>query len=44
MQSAAEGKIKIELYFYLDFQKNRVGSPENQKINKFWPHVIYFTS
>ena len=32
MQS--EGQIKIKFYFYLDFQKNWVGSPKNQKINK----------
>ena len=27
--------ININSSFYLDFQKNRVGSPENQKINFF---------
>ena len=29
-------------YFYLDFGKNIVGSPENQNITKFWPNVITF--
>ena len=34
--NAVGGENKIlqrHFYFYLDFQKNRVGSPENQKKN-----------
>ena len=38
-------RIKIKLFetnfiFIRDFQKIRVGAPENQKIKKFWPKEI----
>ena len=36
-QSSRRGKYKIlqrHFYFYLNFQKNRVGSPKNQNIKK----------
>ena len=40
-------RIKIKLFepyfiFIRDFQKIRVGAPENQKIKKFWPNERIF--
>ena len=33
-------KLKALLFYFFDFQENRVGSPENQKIKKFWPEDL----